>query len=85
MEKKEMSFSDKFEAAGKELEKEIKDGAAMILIATNGVDETYVNIDGSIKGISALLVFAAIKSEVFEEILANVVKGIELYKGKHNK
>lgn len=30
MEKNEMSFADKFEAAGKELEKEIKDGAAMI-------------------------------------------------------
>lgn len=85
MEKKEMSFIEKFEAACKELEKEIKDGCNMILIATDGEGETYVNIDGSIKGISALLAFAAIKSEGFEEILANAVKGIELYKGKHNK
>lgn len=85
MEKKEMGFADKFEAAGKELEKEINDGCDMILIATNGVNETYVNIDGNRKGITALLAFAALKSEGFDEILANAVKCIELYKGKHNK
>ena len=33
MEKKEIGFADKFEAAGNELEKEIKNGGAMILIA----------------------------------------------------
>ena len=85
MEKKEMGFADKFEAAGKELEKEIKDGCNMILIATDGGDETYVNIMGNGKGISALLAFAAIKSEGFYEILANAVKGIEIYREKHNK
>ena len=36
MEKKEMSFADKFEAAGNELEKEIKDGGVMIMIASEG-------------------------------------------------
>ena len=85
MEKKEMSFADKFEAAGKELEKEIKDGCNMILIATDGGDETYVNIIGNRKSLSALLAFAAIKSEGFDEILANAVKGIEMYREKHNK
>ena len=47
MEKKELSFSEKFQAAGEELEKEIKDGGAMILIATNGCDDTYFNIIGT--------------------------------------
>ena len=85
MEKKEIGFADKFEAAGKELEKEIKDGCNMILIATDGGDETYVNIMGNRKSLSALLAFAALKSEGFDEILANAVKGIEIYKEKHNK
>ena len=85
MEKKEMSFADKFEAAGKELEKEIKDGCDMILIATDGGNETYVNIMGSRKGLSVMLAYAAIKSEGFYEILANAVKWIEMYREKHNK
>ena len=85
MEKKEIGFADKFEAAGNELEKEIKDGCAMILIATDGGDENYVHIMGSIKVLSVMLVYAAIKSEGFYEILANAVKGIEIFREKHNK
>ena len=85
MEKKEIGFSDKFEAAGKELEKEIKDGCNMILIATDGGDETYVNIMGSRKGLLLMLAYAAIKSEGFCEILANAVKVIEMYREKQNK
>ena len=85
MEKKEMGFADKIEAAGKELETEIKDGCNMSLIATDGGDETYVNIKSKRKSLSALLAFAAIKSEGFYEILANAVKGIEMYREKHNK
>ena len=85
MEKKEMSFIEKFAAAGKELEKEIKDGCNMILIATNGGDETYVNIEGNRKGLSVMLAYAAIKSEGFDEILANAVKTIERYREIHNK
>ncbi len=86
MEKKEFGFTDKFEAAGKELEKEIKDGCNMILIATDGGDETYVNIIGSRISLSALLSFVALKSDRgFDEILANAVKVIELYKEKYNK
>ena len=85
MEKKEMSFIEKFAAAGKELEKEIKDGCNMILIATNGEGETYVNIEGNRKGLSVMLAYAAIKSEGFDEILANAVKTIERYREIHNK
>lgn len=86
MEKKEMSFIEKFEAAGKELEKEIKDGCDMILIATDGGNETYVNIIGSRKSLSVLLSYVALKSDRgFDEILANAVKAIEIYKEKHKK
>ena len=80
-----MSFAEKFEAAGKELEKEIKDGGNMILIATNGYDETYANIIGKSRSISALLAYAALNAEGFYEILANAVKWIELYREKYNK
>ena len=85
MEKKEMSFKEKVETAGDELNKEIKDGGAMILIATDRGDETYVNIMGNRKGLSVMLAYAALKSEGFDEILANAVKGIEMYREKHNK
>ena len=85
MEKKEIGFADKFGAAGNELEKEIKDGCNMILIAADGCDETYVNIMGNRKSLSVLLAYAAIKSEGFYEILANAVKGIEIFREKHNK
>lgn len=85
MEKKEMSFKDKFQAAGEELEKEIKDGGAMILIATNGGDAQYGNIIGSRSSLSALLAFASLKADGFDEVLANAVKAIEIYREKHNK
>ena len=86
MEKKEeMGFSDKFEAVGKELEKEIKDGCNMILIATDGGNETYINIMGNTKSLSVILTYTAIKTEGFDKVLANAVKGIELYREEHNK
>ena len=85
MEKKEMSFADKFEAAGDELEKEIKDGCNMILIATNGEGETYANIIGKSRSLSALLAYAALKSEGFDEVLVNAVKALEIYREKQNK
>ena len=85
MEKKEMGFADKFEAAGKELEKEIKDGCAMILIATDGGDAQYGNIMGSRSSLSALLAFASLKADGFDEVLVNAVKALEIYRDKHNK
>ena len=86
MEKKEMSFIEKFEAAGDELEKEIKDGGAMILIAVDGGEEfIYSNILGESRKLSAMLSYAALRgSHGFDEILANAVKGVEIYKEKHN-
>lgn len=80
-----MSFADKFEAAGEELEKEIKDGAAMILIATDGGDAQYGNIKGSRSSLSALLAFASLKADGFDEVLVNAVKALEIYRKKNNK
>ena len=85
MEKKELSFAEKFEAAGDELEKEIKDGCAMILIATDGGDAQYGNIMGSRSSLSALLAFAALKADGFDEVLVNAVKALEIYREKQNK
>ena len=85
MEKKEMGFADKFEAASKELGKEIKDGCAMILIATDGGDAQYCNIMGSRSSLSALLAFASLKADGFDEVLVNAVKALEIYRDKHNK
>lgn len=85
MEKKELSFADKFEAAGDELEKEIKDGCAMILIATDGGDAQYGNIMGSRSSLSALLAFASLKADGFDEVLVNAVKALEIYREKQNK
>lgn len=85
MEKKEMSFADKFEAAGDELEKEIKDGCAMILIATDGGDAQYGNIIGSRSSLSALLAFASLKADGFDKVLADAVKAIERHKGINKK
>ena len=86
MEKKEMSFIEKFVAAGDELEKEIKDGAAMILIAFDGEGEnSYINVLGENRRLATILSFAALKSNGFEEILRNSIKAIEIYREKHNK
>ena len=86
MEKKEMGFAEKFEAAGKELEKEIKDGAAMILIAIDGEGEgTYVNVLGENRMLATILSFAALKSNGFEEIIRKSIKALDEYREKYNK
>ena len=81
-----MSFAEKFEAAGKELEKEIKDGAAMILIAIDGEGEgTYVNVLGENRMLATILSFAALKSNGFEEIIRKSIKALDEYREKYNK
>ena len=82
MEKKEMSFIEKFAAAGKELEKAMEESnkEAMIMIATSeGNDERRVS--ASIKGksceITTLLAYVAIKDKDFKTILTNAIKGVE--------
>ena len=85
MEKKEMSFADKFEAAGKELGKEIKDGCTMIMMAIDDErEEICANINGEAHKISALLAIAAFRDKNFKEILTNAIIGLEMLE-KHNK
>lgn len=88
MEKKEMSFIEKFEAAGKELEKEMVESNkdAMIMIATSeGNDESRVTaiIKGKSCELSILLAYVAIKDEGFKEILTNAIKGVEAWEQRN--
>lgn len=88
MEKKEMSFIEKFDAAGKELEKAMVESNkdAMIMIATSeGIDESCVSC--SIKGepveIAALLASVAIKYKGFKTILTDAIMGVEAYEQRN--
>lgn len=88
MEKKEMSFIEKFAAAGKELEKAmvVSNKDAMIMIATSeGIDESRVSC--SIKGksveIAVLLAYVAIKDKGFKTILTDAIKGVEAYEQRN--
>ena len=86
MEKKEMGFIEQFKAAGNELGKEIKNDAAMILIAIAGDGEgIYANILGENRMLSTLLSYAALKSDGFEEIISKSIKALEIYREKYNK
>ena len=88
MEKKEMSFIEKFEAAGKELEKvmAVSNKEAMIMIATSeGNDERCVSasIEGNSYELSTLLAYAAIKDKGIKTILTNAIKGVEAYEQRN--
>ena len=88
MEKKEMSFIEKFEAAGKELGKKLgkSNNGAMIMIATSeGNDERRVSasIEGKSAELSTLLVYVAIKDKGFKTILTNAIKGVEAYEHRN--
>ena len=82
MEKKEMSFIEKFEAAGHEMVNAInesKDGA-MIMIAIEGDNEKGVsaNIKGKSNMIGALLSYVACKCGGFKTILEKALMYAEL-------
>lgn len=88
MEKKEMSFIEKFAAAGKELEKAmvVSNKEAMIMIATSeGNDGSRVS--ASIKGksgeITTLLAYVAIKDKGFKTILMQALMGVEAYEQRN--
>ena len=88
MEKKVMSFIEKFAAAGKELEKamEKSNNGAMIMIATSeGNDERRVSasIEGKSAELSALLAYDAIKDNVFKTILTNAIMRVEAYEQRN--
>lgn len=82
MEKKEMSFIEKFAAAGKELGKEMVESNkdAMIMIATSeGNDGSCVS--ASIRGksckLSTLLAYVAIQDKGVKEVLTDAIKDVE--------
>ena len=83
MEKKEMSFIEKFAAAGEKLGKAMAESnkEAMIMIATSeGIDESRVS--ASIKGksgeIATLLAYVALKDKGFKTILEKALMYAEL-------
>lgn len=84
MEKKEMSFIEKFTSAGKELEKAMagSNKDAMIMIAASeGNDESRVsaNIKGKSADLSTLLALVAIKDKGFKKILTDVIMRVEAW------
>ena len=88
MEKKEMSFIEKFEAAGQELEnaiKESKDGAMIMIATSEGNDERRVSasIEGKSDELSTLLAYVAIKDNGFKTILTNAIMRVEAYEQRN--
>lgn len=84
MEKKEMSFIEKFEADGNELKKAMAESneGAIIMIATSKVnDERRVSacIEGKLHDLGTLLSYVAIKNNGFKTILTNAIKVVEDY------
>ena len=88
MEKKEMSFIEKFEAAGKELEKAMvgSNKDAMIMIATSEGNDGR-SFSASVKGKSAaivtLLTYVAINDNDFKTILTNVIECVEAWEQRN--
>ena len=80
MEKKEMSFIEKFEAAGHELVNAISKDGAMIMIAIEGDNEKGVsaNIKGKSGDLSTLLAYVACKCEGFKTMLEKALMYAEL-------
>ena len=94
MEKKEMSFIEKFAAASKELEKAMVESNKDVMImiaASEGIDD--ISVSASIKGktceIETLFACFAIKNKDFKTILTNVIKFVEAWEqgslGTRNK
>lgn len=84
MEKKEMSFIEKFAAAGEELEKAMvgSNKEAMIMIATsegNGERRVSASIEGKLCELSTLLANVAINDKGFKTILTAAIMGAEAW------
>ena len=88
MEKKEMSFIEKFAAAGKELEKAMVESNkdAMIMIATSELnDERRISsgLKGSSGELSTLLAYVAIKDKDFKKILTKATMFVEAWEQRN--
>ena len=88
MEKKEMSFIEKFAAAGKELGKAMvvsnKDAMIMIAISEgNGERRVSSGIKGESGELSTLLAYVAIKDKDFKTILTHAIKFVEAWEQRN--
>ena len=88
MEKKEMSFIEKFAAAGKELGKAMEESNedAMIMIATSGLNDerrVYSGIKGESGELSTLLAYVAIKDKDFKTIMTNAIMFVEAWEQRN--
>lgn len=88
MEKKEMSFIEKFAAAGIELNKAMVESNkdAMIMIATSGLNDER-RVSSGIKGksceLSTLLAHVAIKNKGFKTILTTAIMCVEAWEQRN--
>ena len=83
MEKKEMSFIEKFEAAGQEFGKEKGSKCHLLMYALDDESERICGVaDGDARKLSVLLAYAAIRMKNFKEILKNAVNAVEVIEQK---
>ena len=87
MEKKEIGFADKFEAAGEELENAIKDGGAVILIASEvqDVESGLSYFAGNQTTAIILLASLAHTDKEFRKLLERAILAAELKEQMDNK
>lgn len=86
MEKKEMSFIEKFEKASEELEKLKGDECHMITFAVNDESEKiYACINGNSHKLAALLAYAALRDNGFKKILMMAIEAVEMKEQINNK
>ena len=84
MEKKEMGFIEKFEAAGEEFVKEKGSKCHLLMYALDDESERRGGVaDGDARKRSALLAYAAIKMKNYKEILKNAVNEVEVIEQKN--
>ena len=88
MEKKEMSFIEKFTAARKELENAMVESNkdAMIMIATsegNGESRISASIKGKSCELSTLLAYVVIEENGFKKILTDAIRRVEAWEQRN--
>lgn len=84
MEKKELSFIEKFTAAGIELKKAIvkSNKEAMIMIASSELNNglcVSVSVEGKLHDLGVLLASVAIKNKDLKTILMDAIMAVEAY------
>ena len=84
MEKQEMGFIEKFEAAGEEFVKEKGSKCHLLMYALDDGSERICGVaGGDARKLSALLAYAAIRMKNFKEILTNAVNAVEVIEQKN--